>query len=716
MVSRIMLWSWAILLALLACDVASVDEHADATSVATLTEYKIDPKAPCGTRCQVTRALGAWGDLVQIDVGSLMNKYSHMKVDRKAIRALKLTSIGFQKRVDKAERLLSEVDSGKLNLSFKHLKALDNRAKKKVAAIPRSGTSTRAKALAAAKAIDIEHKAVHKYERQSSDERSLRHISRSSHELVGAVRKLASRQVVLSSPALSKPVKALSHACDSIQKQLQKTEMHGTVESHKQRVELESRVRALWKTFQQHSKSAEGHKKVNDLKHRLKLQTAHKATIDKGFDADEAGPRAVLHEVIAKIHHALNTELRKVVPTAIDNARVHKINRLFRHMKHSMERYDLLDRRFQASSAIVQKVAKLNSKKLPGASIEELELQMGEIKKGNKKLKLDPEPKPTHQTAPQLASDISDLLKQSDDLQSKRFEMRDQLKAHLADAKDMKHNLARAQNKLSKIQTVQEFLEAGLVKLHKHNQKTATESGKASANDDGPDLGESMEDGDPSVDSLSTDIESFLDDDNAAHEDDDPWLTDLIQIGESSEQQELSNTEQQEKIPFLTDEQSAKAFHSSSDSPMFTKHQATSESEPRAAELEKDNSAALEAAAKAAYETKHNEDDDDATAAVGEDDKAATEAAAQTAYEAKHNEEDDDDKTEAIGEDNEAATEAAYKPSTQHRTDKPEAVTTPDEGDNGAYGADAKQHDDDDYINDYNSEDEDPSFVPYQIK
>ena len=35
---------------------------------------------------------------------------------------------------------------------------------------------------------------------------------------------------------------------------------------------------------------------------------------------------------------------------------------------------------------------------------------------------------------------------------SKRLEMRDQLKDHLADAKHMKHNLARAQSQLSKIE------------------------------------------------------------------------------------------------------------------------------------------------------------------------------------------------------------------------------------------------------------------------
>jgi len=498
--------------------------------------------------------------------------------------------------------------------------------------------------------------------------------------------------------------------------------MQGTIESHKQRVELGSRVQALWKTFEQHSKSAEGHKKVDDLKHQLKLLSAHKATIDQGFDVDEAGPRAVLHEVIAKTHHTLNTELRKVVPSAVNDASVHKINRLFRHMKHPMERYDLLDLRFKASSAIVQKVAKLNSKKLAGASIEALELQMGEIKKGNEKRKLDPEPKPTHQTAPQLASDITDLLKLSDDMRSKRLEMRDQLKDHLADAKDMKHNLARAQSQLSKIETVQEFQEAGLAKLHKHGQQTAI---KASSNDD-TDLGESMEDGgDSSVDALSTDIDSFLDDDNAAHEDDDPWLTDLIQISENSEQQDLSTTEQQEEIPFLTDEQSAKAFHGDSDSSLFAKHQAAAESEPEAAEPKEetktaaeDDDATLEAAAKAAYESKHNEDDDDATEAVGEDNEATTEAAAKAAYEAKHNEDDNDDATEAVGEDN----EATYQPSSQQRTDEPEAAATPDEGDgdNAAYEAAkqnlnaARQDDDDD--DDYdNSEDEDPSFIPYQI-
>jgi hypothetical protein len=295
MVHQAMRWSLAIILALLACNVASVNEHGGAsTAEATaLSEYKIDPKAPCGTRCQVKRALGAWGDLVQIDVGSLMNKYSHMKVDRKAIRALKRTSIGFQKRVDKAERLLTDEDSGKLKLSFKHLKSLDDRAKKKVALIPRSGTSTRSKALASAKAIDIEHKAVDKYERQAQDERALRHISRSSQKLQDAVQELSGRQVVLLSPTLSKPVKGLSHACDRIQKQIQQTETQGTVQSHKQRVELESRVRDLWKTFKQHSKTAQGHKKIARLQQQMKLLTVHKAKIDKDFDPDQAGPRAV---------------------------------------------------------------------------------------------------------------------------------------------------------------------------------------------------------------------------------------------------------------------------------------------------------------------------------------------------------------------------------------------------------------------------------------
>jgi hypothetical protein len=398
----------------------------------------------------------------------------------------------------------------------------------------------------------------------------------------------------------------------------------------------------------------------------------------------------VLHEVIAKTHHTLNMELRKVTPTVVIGVRVHKIHRLFRHMQRSMERYDLLDQRFKASSAIVQKVAKLNSKKLPGASISQLQLQLGKIKKGNNKLKLEPKAKP--QTASQLASDISELLKKSEHLQAQRLQNQAQLKEHLVDAKKMKTKLAHAQSQLSKIESASSIQEAGLAKLQKYAQKTSTYKGKVSQNsdnDDSPDLGESMEDGDPSINALSSDIDSFLDDDNAAHEDDDPWLMDLIQIDEHTDQQELQSTYQQAKIPFLTDEQSAKAFNSHSDSSrdssLFAKDHGSS--------LQEANGAA-EAAAKAAYEAKHNIDDETDGDGVVVPQKTSTKMrqthleAAYDAYEAEP--------SKGIGEDDEPS---------QVQEGKDEASTY-------------KQHDngDDERDDDYDdSMDEPSSFIPYQI-
>ena len=136
--------------------------------------YVIDPQAPCGRRCQIKRALGAWGGMVQVDVGSLMTRYKRMSVDRQAIKALKGASIGFQKRVDAAERSLRPEDSKKLKTAFQQLKAIDNRVKSQVQKIRVRGSSANRKvALLAAKLIDAERHQLGRYERRAEGQSSL---------------------------------------------------------------------------------------------------------------------------------------------------------------------------------------------------------------------------------------------------------------------------------------------------------------------------------------------------------------------------------------------------------------------------------------------------------------------------------------------------------------------------------------------------------------
>jgi len=206
---------------------------------------------------------------------------------------------------------------------------------------------------------------------------------------------------------------------------------------------------------------------------------------------------------------------------------------------------------------------------LPGAHVEELELKLGKIKSGNSNLKLDAESKVGgSQTAPQLASDITDLLSQSDDMRTKRFKVRSSLKDHLADAKSMTTSLARAQSKLDKVETASTDLEAGLEEIKKHGLKlpSIAVSKKSPSND--VDLGESQEaensKDNNSVESLANDIDGIMDGVDTQREDDDPWLTDFIQLAEDERETVSSSDNQESQIPFLTDEQSAKAFHSSS--------------------------------------------------------------------------------------------------------------------------------------------------------
>merc|ERR1712227_715337 len=80
-----------------------------------------------------------------------------------------------------------------------------------------------------------------------------------------------------------------------------------------------------------------------DSKHlgQVKLMSQRKAKIDHNFDPNKAGEQAVLHEMIAKDHHTVLTELDKFVPTgtANDKRKAWKIQAVLRHERQNMERY-----------------------------------------------------------------------------------------------------------------------------------------------------------------------------------------------------------------------------------------------------------------------------------------------------------------------------------------------------------------------------------------
>eukprot|EP00656_Telonema_subtile_P043993 TRINITY_DN502_c0_g2_i1.p1 TRINITY_DN502_c0_g2~~TRINITY_DN502_c0_g2_i1.p1 ORF type:complete len:606 (+),score=122.96 TRINITY_DN502_c0_g2_i1:179-1996(+) len=521
----------------------------DALSVESLAKYEVDPSAPCGTRCQIKRALGAWGDMLQVKVGSLVSRYSRMSVDHKAIKALRSASLGFQKRVDAAERALTRVDSPRLRQAFAQLKQVDNRAKTQVSKIHAQGSNVnRETALNAAKLIDAERKALNVYERRAADESSMRSLAASVRRLAAKTTALAAQKLVLATPSLSTDVGRLVKACSQTQTQIDKTEMSGTSGSHKMRQELESRVESLWRSFHQHYKRTKGQFALNQLQHEVALVSKRKATIDATFDPNQAGRQAVLHEVIAKADHTVKTEMHGFTPsgTAHDEHKMARVRTLLREERQNMERYEQLDTKLHLSSQISEKVKKLQKKSQdlenPTQALEE---KLRTLKKGAKELHRNvaslTHPKQVQtQSAAELVSNIDQLLEKSE---AKQVKQQKQMSTMKSQNKKLKRGLAEAERELEHVNVASNAMEQTL------DEKKGT------------DLGEPNTDAD-SVSSLKGDIDGFLDAASSTDESN-PYLlesaltstlldpVDLVELSESTST----------AIPFLTASESSNDFN-----------------------------------------------------------------------------------------------------------------------------------------------------------
>jgi len=94
-----------------ACCVLSAFASGDST---VMSNYEIDPNAPCGARCQIKRAMQAWGGLVKADPNKLLHKFRQAATNNKAVKALQKMTINIEQRLDAAERRATKQDSPRL--------------------------------------------------------------------------------------------------------------------------------------------------------------------------------------------------------------------------------------------------------------------------------------------------------------------------------------------------------------------------------------------------------------------------------------------------------------------------------------------------------------------------------------------------------------------------------------------------------------------------
>lgn len=93
------------------------------TAEQTMAAYEIDPNAPCGVRCQIKRAMQAWGGLVPADPEKLLHKYRGVETQQKALKEARGVSIQNEQRLNSLERLSVSSKNMHLTRTVKQLQS-----------------------------------------------------------------------------------------------------------------------------------------------------------------------------------------------------------------------------------------------------------------------------------------------------------------------------------------------------------------------------------------------------------------------------------------------------------------------------------------------------------------------------------------------------------------------------------------------------------------
>eukprot|EP00658_Telonema_sp_P-2_P071444 TRINITY_DN606_c0_g1_i3.p1 TRINITY_DN606_c0_g1~~TRINITY_DN606_c0_g1_i3.p1 ORF type:complete len:548 (-),score=169.65 TRINITY_DN606_c0_g1_i3:138-1781(-) len=477
-------WSSLVLL-VLTLSLAHADEQT--ISLDSLSRYTVNPAAPCGTLCQIKRAMAAWGDVMPaVKVPSLVSKYSRMRMDRKAVKALRVQSTKLQQRLGAVHRALSEVEGNRLDPDLEALRRLDAKASKLVGQVRIRGSKadTRA-ALEAAKLIDAEQAALTKFEIAVDDQRAIhtlkdqnKHLSTQLERLSGKLNQDPSSS---SERNLGIQIKQLLQHSGEIEHKL--TTQHSKLQ-HSSRLELEARIKRLARGYAHCVTQSEAVGELSKLEHEVSLVTQRKAAIDSGFDPNQAvGKVAVLHEVIAKAQHAIYQEMKGFLPTksAKDQQRLTKIKNLVRHEQRNIERYQRLRDKLKQSSDISHTLALLERR-----SQRDLGDPMAEMRNSLKTLKrrepAKPSPQQSGPQAPaQLASEIDKLLEQTEAQREHRIQ---HTEAERTKSSSMQAGIAEMHRGLDKLGA-----DSGVMKTKMAELKHESNGAGQEAGDDDVDLG-----------------------------------------------------------------------------------------------------------------------------------------------------------------------------------------------------------------------------------
>jgi hypothetical protein len=518
--------------------------------------YEVDPNLPCGARCQIKRAMQAWGGLIKVDPDKLLHKYHRMAANKAAIGSMQKMSIDIEQRLSAAEREASSKDSARLQKMRAHLHKSHAQIKKLVAAMVRSPNVKRSQTMKVAHALDVAHVVMGNVEKMAASEKAIRAQQAKVNDLGSALTRV---QKSMRADA-NAPVKALLVKLQNSHKAVAQrlSAAAHSVQGKKQLASLNKHVTKMQAGVSKLKRMRNSDKELEMLQNQHKALSQEIAQIVKRSKNTNAPGEAVSLEKLRKAAFYADKDLGETLLTGDANDK--------QNLQGIQDHISLEARLLEAHKYAAHHAHQANRIKASLAAVEAklAETSTDGVEEDLKKLKAThQDEQPTlgesneNKSASQLASEVDDMLLKAHQHTINVQKMRIK---HELRAQKLKKRLAALSMKKGDAELDSQFLDSklselktGMKGLHKTVQMT---------------LGEVKE----SPTELSKDIDSMLQPGQDTAEppldiaeeiiplQDDAFL----QEGAETEVPSVSNTKHKEalvEIPFVSNKKANEAFN-----------------------------------------------------------------------------------------------------------------------------------------------------------
>jgi hypothetical protein len=480
----------------------------------TMENYVVDPKRPCGARCQIQRAMQAWGGLIKVNPDALLAKYRKAEAQGNAFQSLQRSAIEIEQRVEAATRGATPEDSPKRQKTLKRLRRVHHKVMGRVEELSRRPGEKKKAMMKLAHAMDVERVMLRRYEQMATAEASMRQ-DKDENAMLGESLEAAEASL---QPGTSDAVKhallGLEGAKRNIDNSVAKAvgKLAGSTKDAQLAAEIHESVHAAKQNLAKFQRMKRSEKELMPL--RQKSEALHKTVLDAMHAApDAAGRVAVQLEIMQKADSLTQKDLGEIRFSGDEReepAEVAALTRLRDHLSHEEDQVAFYQRlsKHQEQSTKIQ--ASLKSLHLKLGSIDPMPLHssLQALKDSNGSLR------PTHQVdlgesnvadddvAPEkIASDIDQLLS---DAEAKRLSAQKRRIQHQVAASDLQDKLSKLQEHHRDASVDDQFLDDSFSDLKEgvqslHNKYTGAVLGESSS-------------GSKSPQQLASEVDNLLDD------------------------------------------------------------------------------------------------------------------------------------------------------------------------------------------------------------